>query len=124
MAELSALVLVQILVFSSFTNGARILMSSPQIESHIREQLAFGEELRKHGHEIYVALGSPYPKMESIKERGFGIVTYNIPIGCFVSSRRKMGADSLGNAIFNESMTIERRMLRLSQLMSTEIAPT
>ena len=111
--------LALILSFLSVINGARILMSSPQIESHIREQLAFGEELKKHGHEIYVALGTPYPKMESIKERGFGILTYNIPMDVMY-----MASDEaeiyLGNKIFNESRTMIQEASFISSIVNRD----
>src|SRR6218665_373288 len=59
--------------------GARILLKSAQLGSHILEQVSLGEELVSRGHEVYIALGSRYPKKASIEKRGIKTLQYKFP---------------------------------------------
>jgi len=60
-------------------DGARILLASPQISSHVMMQITTGEELARRGHEVYIAIASRYPKPESLKQLGLRTITYHIP---------------------------------------------
>ena len=73
------LLLLLVLVKLENVNGARILLTSPQILSHVMMQATIGEQLVKRGHEVYIAVGSRYPKPESLEQLGLQTVTYHIP---------------------------------------------
>ena len=59
--------------------GYRILLTPPPFESHIIMQLSIGEELLRRGDEVYIALGSRYPKSDSILQSGIKILNHHIP---------------------------------------------
>jgi glucuronosyltransferase len=54
-------------------------MSSPQILSHILMQMSIGEELASRGHEVYLAVGSRFPKQDVITATGMKVITYHFP---------------------------------------------
>ena len=62
-------------------SGARILLKSTQLGSHILEQVSLGEELVSRGHEVYIAIGSRYPTKASIEKRGLKTLQYKFPDG-------------------------------------------
>lgn len=72
----SALVLLGAIGVAS---GAKIIMASPQMGSHILEQVTLGEELAARGHQVYMAIGSRYPNIANIEKKGMKTITYNIP---------------------------------------------
>jgi len=61
--------------------GAKILMKSPQVGSHMLEQVFLGEELASRGHEVYIAIGSRYPTKANIEKRGIKTLQYKFPDG-------------------------------------------
>jgi glucuronosyltransferase len=69
--------LLSVCVLPGFT--ARILMIPIQYESLILMEVSVAEELIQLGHEVYIVLGSPYPKLEAIQRRGVRTLTYRIP---------------------------------------------
>lgn len=73
------LLLLMLMVKLEYAYGARILLASPQIASHVMMQIPTGEELVQRGHEVYVAIGSRYPKPESLEQLGLRTVKYHIP---------------------------------------------
>lgn len=60
-------------------HSAKILMSSPQILSHILMQVSVGEELASRGHEVYLAVGSRFPQQDAITASGMKVITYHFP---------------------------------------------
>src|SRR6218665_126475 len=72
----SALILLE--TFEA-VSGAKILLKSNQLGSHILEQVSLGEELVSRGHEVYIALGSRYPKKPSIEKHGIKALQYKFP---------------------------------------------
>jgi len=60
-------------------DGARILLVSPQLTSHVMMQSAIGEQLMRRGHEVFVVIGSTFPKAESLKQLGLQTLTYHVP---------------------------------------------
>src|SRR6218665_3063516 len=75
---LRALILLETL---QAVQGAKILMKSPQLGSHILEQVSLGEELVSRGHEVYIAIASRYPTKGSIEKRGIKTLQYTFPDG-------------------------------------------
>ena len=73
-------VLILLEIFQA-VSGAKILMKSPQLGSHILEQISLGEELASRGHEVYIAIGSRYPNKANIEKRGIKTLQYKIPDG-------------------------------------------
>jgi len=59
--------------------GAKILMKSMPMGSHILEQIFLGEELALRGHEVYMAIGSRYPTKANIEKRGMKTLQYKFP---------------------------------------------
>ena len=59
--------------------GARILLASPQVSSHVIMQTGIGEELVRRGHEVYIVIASRYHKPESLAQRGLRPVVYHMP---------------------------------------------
>lgn len=59
--------------------GAKVLMTSNQIPSHIFQQLKLGSELVRRGHDVHIAIGTRYPDPESIEELGIKPEFYYIP---------------------------------------------
>src|SRR6218665_1522281 len=76
---LSVLILLE--TFQTTVFGARILMKSPQMSSHILQQVSLRQELILRGHEVYIAIGSRSPTKASIEKRGIKMVQYKIPDG-------------------------------------------
>src|SRR6218665_1688085 len=74
-------VLILLETFQTTVSGARILMKSPKMSSHILQQISLGQELILRGHEVYIALGSRYPTKASIEKRGIKTLQYKIPDG-------------------------------------------
>jgi len=72
-------VVLLVLVKLENVHGARVLMTSPQILSHVMMQATIGEQLVKRGHEVYIAIGSRHPKPESLEQLGLRTLTYHIP---------------------------------------------
>ena len=62
-----------------YVYGARILLASAQAPSHIMMQTATGEELVERGHEVYIAIGSIYPKPELLEQLGLRTVKFHMP---------------------------------------------
>jgi glucuronosyltransferase len=60
-------------------SAGRILMTPPQFESLVFMEVSVGKELIRRGHEVYIVLGSPYPKPEAILKTGMQILSYRIP---------------------------------------------
>ena len=60
-------------------SGARILLATPQIPSHVREPTATGEELVRRGHDVYVAIASKYRNPEALQQLGLRTLTYHVP---------------------------------------------
>jgi len=61
------------------THGARILLASPQMASHVIMQTGIGEELVRRGHEVYIVIASRYHKPESLEQLGLRPVMYYMP---------------------------------------------
>jgi len=75
----AALLLLLMITKLEHVYGARILLASPQISSHVNMQTAIGEELVQRGHEVYIAIGSRYPEPESLEQLGLRSIKYHIP---------------------------------------------
>jgi len=60
-------------------SGARILLMSPQLQSHVMRQTATGEELVRRGHEVYVAIAATHRNPEALEQLGLRTVTYRVP---------------------------------------------
>ena len=71
-------------------SGARILLLSPQIPSHVIEQTATGEELVHRGHEVYIAIGSEFRNPEPLEQLGLRTVTYHTPMDIALEASRDM----------------------------------
>jgi len=73
------LLLVVMMTKLEYVYGARILLASAQIPSHMMMQTATGEELVQRGHEVYIAIGSIYPKPELLEQLGLRTVKFHMP---------------------------------------------
>lgn len=78
--------------------GERILLASPQIPSHVMAQTAVGEELVRRGHQVYIAIGSRYPRPESLEDLGLRAVSYRVPASDVTFGARD---DLLAQGIFS-----------------------
>jgi len=82
--------------------AARILMTVPQYDSFILMEKAIGEQLVRRGHDVFIALGSRYPKMETIRQSGIQILSYHIPEDVVYAASREM-EPFLAEIAFNRS---------------------
>jgi len=95
-------------------SGARILLASPQIPSHVMEQTATGEELVQRGHEVYVAIGSNFPNPESLERLGLRTVTYHIPSDALRAS------DDMAQSIFSPDYDMNNLRRTVSATLSMD----
>jgi len=79
LTKATLLLLIALLEKLEYVHGARILLASPQLSSHVMMQTPTGEELVQRGHEVYIAIGSRYPKPESLEQLGLRTIKYHIP---------------------------------------------
>ena len=73
------LLMMMMLLHLHNISGARIILASPQIPSHIIEPTATGEELVRRGHEVYIAIGSEYRNPESLERLGLRTIVFHAP---------------------------------------------
>jgi hypothetical protein len=78
-----SLALLLLLSTGTGSNAARILMTSPQITSHVLMQLSVGSELVRLGHEVHIAVASRYPNPETVTKQGIGVIHYHYPSEAF-----------------------------------------
>src|SRR6218665_1130723 len=107
-------ILVFLILLESFgmVQNARIIMTSPQIRSHILEQVALGEALALRGHDVYVAIGSRYPDMKSIERRGVKTLKYRIPDDVMYGVSEDFERTSVG-VVFDPKEDVYRTVLQL-----------
>lgn len=74
------LCMIQLLMgVAGIASAARILLVPPQIGSHILEQIIIGEELAQRGHQVFIAMGTPYLNKANTEAKGIKILQYKIP---------------------------------------------
>ena len=100
-------------------DAARILMIPPQLTSHVLIQESLGEELTRRGHDVSIALGSRYPKPDSILASGMHIVSYRIPqdVPYGVSSDMER---QISKSIFNPPGDILAKMYAFSDMLNRD----
>jgi len=110
---------VVVMTTLEYAYGARILLASAQIPSHILMQTATGEELVQRGHEVYVAIGSIYRKPESMEQLGLRTVKYHIPSDV-VSALNDDAAKVLAERIFSPDFDVINMTRDLSAIVSRD----
>jgi len=75
----SLLLLMVLAMNSENVYGARVLLASPQMASHVMVQTPVGKQLAEQGYEVYIAIGSTYHDPESLEKMGLRTITYHVP---------------------------------------------
>src|SRR6218665_2570547 len=102
--ELTIIIDVVALVSFLRTNlafGSRIIMSGPQMTSHVMVQTAVASELIIRGHEVHMAIGSRIDKPEELERLGIKMLYYNIPEDITFGLTKDFGS-TLAQSAFNQ----------------------
>lgn len=104
---------------SWFTAGeaARILMTLPELGSHVMIHVSLAEELVRRGHDVHIVLGSRYPKKDSILRSGIHIQTYHVPDDVTYALSPEMERLVVAS-IFKEQGEARSQLLQLSALLN------
>ena len=70
-----------IMLVQEQSEAARILCVSIEAPSHIGQVTGAAQKLRDYGHELFLVLSNIYPNKRHFEERGFNVLTYDVPNG-------------------------------------------